>query len=200
MASSPGPLPPPIPRWAVAVVIVVALLAAVALWPRAGAPSGFYAKSVADFKQGRIQTQQCPASDPQNAVGPPDNKYVSLGIGGRLILELPIPAKDVRDLLIYEVTGPSFLVPSKPWTPVLQSVGNRTLAFIQVSASPAWPLGGEEIARVDFDPESRTPDGFTRVVIIDESQEPVKCVSGVDIDAVEVLAPPGLTAAPSRGQ
>lgn len=197
MAASPGPLPPPIPRWVVAVVIAVAVLAAVALWPRGGVPSGFYASKVAEFKQGRIQATGCPSNDAQAAVGPPDNRYVSLGIGGRLTLELPIPARDVRDLLIYEVTGPSLIVPSKPWTPVLQSVGNRTLAFIQISASPAWPLGGEEIVRVDFDPTSRTPDGFTRVIISDESQEPVKCVSGVDIDAVEVLAPPELAASPS---
>lgn len=192
MAASPGPLPPSPSRLAVAVILIVVILAAVALWPRGSARTGFFAETVVDFKQGRIQKEGCPASDAKATLGPPDNKYVSLGIGGRLVLELPQPVRDVRDLIIYEVTGPSLFVPSQPRTPLVQSAGNETLAFIQVSASPAWPLGGEEIARIDFDRSSRTPDGFTRIIIRDESQEPVKCVSGIDIDAVELIpAPPG---------
>ncbi|MEM3087083.1 MAG: hypothetical protein QXT68_08110 [Halobacteria archaeon] len=190
MASSPGSRPRPPPRWAVAVAAVLVLLAALALWPRGGPPTGHFAASVEQFREGRIQKGGCPENDPKAALGPPDNRYVSLGIGGRLILDLSIPARDVRDLIIYEVTGPSLIVPSQPRTPLVQSSGNGTIAFIQITASPAWPLGGDEIAVIDFDPGSRTPDGFTRVVISDESQEPVKCVSGVDIDAVEVIPPP----------
>lgn len=185
-----GPLLPepgaglPLKWLAVAAVAAVVLVAV--FWPRVP-PCGDaldpdFATKVAGFDAGRIE-EGSPFLDARCALGPPDNRFVSLGIGGRLVLELGTPAKSVEQLLIYEYTG----VNSRPWTPVpVQQVEGRTLYAVTITASPAWPFGGDETVYVSFDPESGTPAGFTRVVLTDLSREPVKLSAGAEIDAVQV--------------